>query len=253
MKLSVIIFISIGTIFYSAQLRAAKNQINTAAEELILAEKLNQELNFNQQRRKGFKEHTSDQKIFDREREKGLSLFLEEQEKFDIQREKGIAEHKKSLRKSLDESSPEYFEDLKEKKNREDWIEEARHVHVRTRDQILSRYNGDSSQSEMEELGLNQLRPKYDQRKRFKNKWIKSSTNKASTGGSSFGDSAPSPGGSMDFPAPVDYAPQPIMDNFDEIPPPPPPIPYEQGQGYDSGYGDAPIPPPPPPEGGWDF
>jgi hypothetical protein len=106
----------------------------------------------------------------------------------------------------------------------------------------------------MEELDLYSKRPRYDLRKRYLNKWVKnSSKTSSSSGGSSFGGGAPAPQSPMDFPVPVDYAPQPI-ENFEEIPPPPPPIPFEN-QGFESGFGENPLPPPPPPvpEGGWDF
>lgn len=229
-----------------------------ANDDAALAEKLKQELNFNQQRRKGFKKQNADLQVFNREREKGLSLFLEEQEKFDLEREKGLALHKKSKMKPLDESSPEYFADLKIKKEQSLWLETARKNHVKTRDQVIGLYSEGEQVSEMEELDLYNNRPRYDLRKRHNNKWVKSSSKStggsSSSGGSSFGSGAPVPENPTDFPAPIDYAPQPI-ENFDEIPPPPPPIPYDQNPGFESGFGDAPVPPPPPPmpEGGWDF
>lgn len=240
--------------------RESVEHIETA-EDTALAEKLKEELNFNLQRRKGFSKHIEDQKIYHREREKGFALFLEENEKFEIERERGLALHKKTKTKPMDESSPEYFADLKDKKNRDRWLEEARSLHVKTRDQIVSQYNQNTqTHSEAEELDLLNSRPRYDLRKRYKNKWIKgSSTGLGSHGAGSFNGGAPSPEGpSMDFPAPVEYAPPyapPPMDNFEEIPPPPPMIPYDQNQGYESGFGEAPMPPPPPPppDGGWDF
>ena len=230
-----------------------------AAEKIssdqALAEKLKQELNFNLERRKGFKKQVGDQKIYDREREKGLALFLEEQEKFDVSREKGLSAHRNTKTKSLDESSPEYFIDLKDKENRKRWSDEARLRHVQTRDQVVSGYNTNlQNQSEMDELDLYNSRPRYDLRKRYNNKWVKNSTKTPSTGGSSPFGGAPAPESPTDFPAPIDYSPQPI-DNFEEIPPPPPPIPYDLNQGYDSGFGDAPNQPgaPMPPPEGWDF
>jgi hypothetical protein len=257
-KSSVIAFLNfiflVSVVFAQTEKTTSVDKANDAA----LAEKLKQELNFNMQRRKGFKKQAEDQKFFDREREKGLALFLEEQEKFDIQREKGVAEHRKSKTKSLDESSPEYFSDLKEKKNRQLWLDESREIHVQTRNQIVSQYSDTVNHSETEELDLYNNRPRYDLRKRYNNKWVKNSTKSSSSSGGSPFNGAPPPENVPDFPAPIDYAPQPI-DNFEEIPPPPPAIPYDQGQGFgngfDSGFGDAPMPPPPPPppEGGWDF
>ncbi len=235
-----------------------KKNDQTKNSDAALAEKLKAELDFNMQRRKGFRKQNDELKFYNREREKGLALFLEEQEKFEIEREKGLAEHKKTKTKSLDESSPEYFADLKDKKNRENWQEDSRLNHVKTRDQIISQYRDQENHSELEELDLYNNRPRFDLRKRYNNKWVKNS-GKSNSSGSSFGGGAPVPDYVPDFPAPLDYAPQPV-DNFEEIPPPPPAIPYDQGfggnsGGYDSGFGDAPMPPapPPPPEGGWDF
>ena len=264
MKLTVIIlFLFFSSSFLSVAL--ANEKVNSAKTnqtktEIIadgdLAEKLKEELNFNLQRRKGFQKQINDQKIYSREREKGLALFLEEQEKFDLDRERGLALHKKTKTKPMDESSPEYFADLKDKKNQINWLEDARLTHVKTRDQIVSQYNPDiQNHSEMEELDLYNLRPRYNLRKRYHNKWIKNSTAKPPGYGGGF-NGAPSPEGSSEFPPPTEYVPPP-MDNFEEIPPPPPMIPYDQNQGYESGFGEAPnqqMPPPPPmPEGGWDF
>jgi hypothetical protein len=257
-KSSVIVPILITFLFSPIFAQTEKLTPVDKKNDQVLAEKLKQELNFNMQRRKGFKKQIEDQKFFDREREKGLALFLEEQEKFDIEREKGIAEHKKSKTKSLDESSPEYFSDLKEKKNRELWLDQSRKVHINTRDQIVSQYSDNINQSESQELDLYNNRPRYDLRKRHNNKWVKNSTKSSSSSSGNSFNGAPSPENSPDFPPPMDYAPQPI-DNFEEIPPPPPAIPFDQsqgfGNGFDSGFGDAPMPPPPPPppEGGWDF
>ena len=259
MKLSVIALILIFGQLFSLTIRATevKKTETRQSSDAALAEKLKAELDFNMQRRKGFRKQNDELKFYNREREKGLALFLEEQEKFDIEREKGLVEHKKTKTKSLDESSPEYFADLKDKKNRENWLEDSRLNHVKTRDQIISQYRVQENHSELEELDLYNNRPRYELRKRYNNKWVKNS-GKSNSSGSSFGGGAPVPDYVPDFPAPLDYAPQPV-DNFEEIPPPPP-IPYDQGfggnsGGYDSGFGEAPMPPapPPPPEGGWDF
>lgn len=230
--------------------------VEKKTEDQALAEKLKQEFNFNLQRRKGFRKQIDDKKIYDREREKGLALFLEEQEKFDVNREKGLSEHKKRKIITPDDSSPEYYADLKDKQNKKKWLDEARLIHVRTRDQVISQYNESQfNHSELEELDLLNTRPRFDLRKRYNNKWVKNA-GKPSSGSSGSTPSfpgAPAPDNTNDFPPPIDYAPQPI-DNYEEIPPPPP-IPYDQSQGYDSGFGDSPMlpPPPPPPAEGWDF
>jgi hypothetical protein len=229
------------------------------SQDLILAEKLRSELNFNLQRRKGFQKSVKDHKIFDQERENGLSLFLEEQEKFDQNREKSLYDYKrKKTNYSMDESSPEYFADLKKKKNRQKWLDDARQQHVETRDKVLSAYNHSfQNQTEAEELDLYNTRPRFDLRKRYNNKWKNQKSNAGSTtiNNSFSGAPAPAPTPAPDnYPQPIDYTPQPL-DNFDEIPPPPPPILYDQSQGYENGFGDPPdqLAPPPAPEGGWDF
>lgn len=248
MKTHLTFFISMAIVFCAPLVKAQQTDTQ-------LAEKLKQELQFDIQRKKGFQNFKDKNNVFEREREKGLSMFLEEQEKFDIAREKGKDAYKASKQKrTMDESSPEYYADLREKDKQQIAREKSREIHVQTRDRIVSQYSHEGSiLSEEQEFNLNQNRPRYDLRKRGSNKW--------SGSGKSGGSSSSSSGGfgsALDVPPPPpqDYIPQPI-DNFEEIPPPPP-IPYDESMhvpSFDSGFGEAPLPPPPPPppEGGWDF
>lgn len=256
MKRSLFFSISIGIAFLASAVSAQQSVQNATPSDPQLAEKLKQELQFDIQRKKGFNGFEEKKTVFEREREKGLSMFLEEQEKFDIAREKGKEAYRSSKKKrSMDESSPEYYADLREKDKQQAAREKSRQVHVQTRNRIISQYSHESHLSEEQEFGLDQIRPRYDLRKRGSNKWTRGS---GATGSSGSRGSSPGGFGSpMDVPPPVpDYIPQPV-DNFEEIPPPPP-IPYDESMsvpGFDSGFGEAPLPPPPPPppEGGWDF
>lgn len=230
--------------------------LGTFAIEEETAEQLRGELRYDVTRRKAYKNQDQGDKAFDREREKGLALFLEEQEKWDLARERGIREYKKNkvLNRELDENSPEYKEDMKLKMEAVKELETARKKHVTTKKQILAEFDGQVQTTEEQELAIFESRPRYDLRKRARNKWVKSGDRKTISSGSSAGG-APPPPVYDDFPPPTDYAPPQPMDSFEEIPPPPPAMPYDGSSGgYDTGFGDTPMPPPPPPPPeGWDF
>jgi hypothetical protein len=243
-------------------------------QELVL--KLKDELEFETKRRNDFKVNRAGQKTYEQEREKGLSLFLEEQEKWDITREKGLKEQRVQRLKSveMDENSPEYRQDQKEKKKYEADLELSRQKQVATKQQVIELFKNKVNVTEEVELGVYNDRPRYAQRARGSNKW--SAKSKLGGGGSGASSSASSNsgggawdgGGNSGTTAPFDYPPIPNQDymptdNFDDLPPPPPMMPYE-GYGAPNG-GDMPFNggssefapptgyPPPPPDGGWDF
>lgn len=225
-----------------------------------LADRLKEDLEHESNRRKAFREYEDEKKKSEKEQNRGLSLWLEEQEQWDASREKAVFEYKKEKRPTPQEGSPEYLADQAEKARLERVVEEGRKQHVAIKNKILAQFQPLNHTSEEEELGMNNTRPRYDLRKRGRNKW----TNK---GGAGFGGGS-SPGsqgagfqndGSFDFPPPPppDFNTMPQDGGFDDFPPPPPP-PADFGNApgtFDSGFGDAPIPPPPPPppDGGWDF
>lgn len=245
------------------------------ATDQELAIKLKNELEFDTQRRNDFKSQRKNNDVYEKEREKGLSLFLEEQEKWDVTRDKGLkAQRAERLKeKKMDEGSPEYVQDLKEKKKYEQEQIAARKKHIETRDMIVQSFKNKAQVSEEEELEVYNQRPRYTLRQRAQNKWVSRGAGGRMGGGSSpgfsgSGGSIPSPGNSA-FDYPTNPNPEYIpTDNFEEIPPPPP-MPYEGsypppgGDYYNGGgnfngnpdYGAPPMgyPPPPPPEGGWDF
>lgn len=223
-----------------------------------LLEKLNSEANHDSNRRKEFRTDKNGKKIFDDEREKGLALFLEQQEKWDLTREKGLAEHRRQKKTaSPEEGGPEYIEDQKAKQKQADQLEKARILTLQTRERIRTKLEKQGSTvDETEELGLAQNRPRYDLRKRGRNKWVKNGARPgsgSSGSGGSGGYSAPPPVFD-DFAPQPDYAPAPVpAEGFEDIPPPPPMNFDSNGQatpfgsGIDSGFGDVPPPPPPPP------
>ena len=229
----------------------------TEGEDRELAAKLRTDLQFDTNRRNAYFQHQVENKIYDSEREKGLSLFLEEEERWNRLREKESREHAKLRPKPMDEFGPDYQADLKEKEGFEKQREIDRRSHVRTKRNLILEFEDKIPQSEEKELGIASARPRYELRKRAKNKWVNSG--KTLQGGAS-GSSASSPFDSPSLPPQNDYVPPPMDTNFEDIPPPPPPIPYDnfdQGNnagGFDSGVGDAPPPPPPPPnDPSWDF
>lgn len=224
-----------------------------------LADRLKEDLQHEANRRKAYKEFEDEKKKSEKEQNKGLSLWLEEQEQWDLTREKAIFEYKKNKRETPQEGSKEYYADLAEKERAQHVVEEGRKQHIAIKKNIIAQFSPQNVTSEEEELGIYTNRPRYDLRKRGRNKWTK--------GGSSFGGGGSSggysPGGGFqtdynDFPPPPppDFNAVP-QDSFEDFPPPPPPTDFGNAPGtFDSGFGDAPIPPPPPPpppEGGWDF
>lgn len=236
------------------------------------ASQLRRDLEFDVDRRNEFKNHRKNNRVFESEREKGMSIFLEEQEKWDITREKGLPEQRASRAKEkhMDETSPEYFQDLKKKQTYEKSQELSRKKLIQTRDQIVKLFKSKVQVTEEEELDIYNSRPRYSLRDRAKNKWVgKGSKSGVNTGGaaSSPGFLPPTGGGAM-----YDYPPPPVSeyvptDNFEELPPPPPMMPYDNYS--NPNMGDPEIPffseggnefdmpppgfPPPAPEGGWDF
>lgn len=238
-----------------------------------LADRLKEDLQHEANRRKAFKEFEDEKKKAEKEQNKGLSLWLEEQEQWDVNREKAVFEYKKTRKPArptvidaqgtAQEVSPEYYDDVQEKQRAERVVEDGRKQHIAIKKNIIAQFAPQNVTSEEEELGIYNNRPRYDLRKRGRNKWTKGGSSFG--GGSSSGSSGgynPSGGFQNDFndfppPPPADFNTIP-QDSFDDFPPPPPP-PTDFGNApgtFDSGFGDAPIPPPPPPpppEGGWDF
>ncbi len=214
---------------------------------------LNSEAGHDQARKKEFKAERKARKAFDNEREKELALFLEQQEKWEITRERGLSEYRSRKKdKSPTDDGPEFKQDQKIKQQEELKSEQARRLVVQTRQKIVGRQSPSDIAQELEELNIDQKRPRFDLRKRGKNKWVGSSgkANSGSSGSSGSSGFAPPPAAFDDFPQP-EYMPAP-MDNFEDIPPPPPPPMNFDGSmgfgGVDSGFGDIPPPPPPPVE-----
>lgn len=244
-------------------------ELKSIALDQELFESLKKEAHHNLNRLKSLKQEKQNIKIFDDEREKGLALFFEEQEKFDAQRERGLKEFRKERNSHPSkEGSPAHQDFINTQKQAEVKKEESRKVHIATRNQVMNESPGLIAELESSEMNLLSLRPRYDQRQRGRNKWLKNQNKSNGSGGGTSG-SAPfnndfnSTGG---FPAPsMDYTPPPPpppADFYEEMPPPPPPA-YDGGMGgfgngFDQGgfNGEAmPSYPPQPqaPPQDWDF
>lgn len=223
-----------------------------------LANSLKIEANHNLRRLKSFRTEKKNNEIFDEEREKGLAEFLEDQEKWDLLRDRGLQDYRRQKRSmsSPAEGGQEYLEYLEEKESQEARYERSREIHVRTREKVEETIDSTIPLLEAEELGVFSSRPRYDLRKRSRNKWANSSGK--SSGGFSGGNAVAPSFNQPDIPPPAnDFVPAP------EFPPAPPP--FEAGDGMD--YTPAPtfdpntgmpldgsnpqqeisIPPPPPP------
>lgn len=206
----------------------------------------------------GFGEHQTENKIFDREREKGRNAYLEGLEQAERERlaARDLFRKNKKTQKPAEETS-DYTENVKAREAQLAEQEKIRAAYVREKQAILARRHHSVAVTPMEELGLDQTRPRYDVRHRalYGNGKLKSSH--SSSGG----------GGGGSYQPPMDEGPTansgmmpppPPPAEFDEMPPPPPPMPapsFEDGGGADfppppsPDFNDFPPPPPPPPEG----
>lgn len=224
-----------------------------------LLNSLKMEANHNLNRLKSLKEERKNSRIYEDQRERSLGPYLEEQENWEQLREKGLAEYRKQ-KKNLSPSDlgPEYHDYVQYRAKQRAEAEKTREVQVHTRNQMMNQNAGVISKLENEELGLAELRPRFELRFRGKNKWVKGGT---SSGGRASSPGSFNSGGDSDGfpppPPPIDYTPAPPpLDSYEDIPPPPPPPNYDYGAAvpFDAGYGDVPPPPPPPPSGGdYDF
>ena len=227
------------------------------SEDKDLAEKLRTDLEFDTNRRNAYQQHRDEDKIYDQERDKGLALFLEEEERWNRLREKESRDHANTRAKPMDEFGPEYNEDIREKNQFEKQRELDRVRHVRTKKKLYLEFEDKIPQSEERELGIAEHRPRYELRKRARNKWV--NAGKVLGGSGSSGGGSPFDGPSIPQPSPGDFVAPPMDNSFEDIPPPPPPIPYDNfdnsnAGGFDSGFGDMPPPPPPPSnDPSWDF
>ncbi len=226
--------------------------LSAAEVDQQLLQSLTSDAGHDQARRRQFKPDRDAKKIYDNEREKELALFLEQQEKWELVRERGLTEYRNRKQdKAPADDGPEFKADLQEKIKDQKKMEVARRTVVQTRQKVNLQASPTAVGDELEELNLNQKRPRFDTRKRRKNKWVKGSSGGSASGSGSSGGGgfAPPPAAFDDFPNQPDFMPAPAMDGFEEIPPPPPPVNFDGSQGFgggiDSGFGDLPPPPPP--------
>lgn len=208
----------------------------------------------------GFNDHKKEQGQFDTARSKAERAHLEEEEQWENQKQRNLLEYKKGKKQvGVTEDGPEAKADAKVKKKYVEDYEKNRQEYVqeKSKQQELSR-KALNLPSENQELGLDEIRPRYDYRKRVlygaRPKYGKMPGSSGSSPGSSSFSGSPSP--SFPPPPPFEdygdgYVPAPNMpDDFGDIPPPPPP----PGFGDEFGGSDSfPPPPPPPPPFEGDF
>jgi hypothetical protein len=227
--------------------------------DLELADTLKIEANHNVLRLRSFDEELAFNKIFDQERENGLSEYLEEQERWDLIRERGLREFRAQKRQvTPQEGSFEHNQYLEELESQIARYEKSRKAHIATKNKfVYPSLKNELSRLELEELGINSKRPRFDVKLRSQNKWVNVGKSSGfSSGGSSSGFQPTAP-------PPIDYSPAPEF--------PPAPAPYEGGEDlvpipppiYDSNGGEITdfggssselmIPPPPPPPPDFDF
>lgn len=233
------------------------------ASDEDLVRSVKQDLDHDTLRKNGFKEFNQDKKKIDREREKGLGLFLEEQEKWDLYQQRAAREYKREKDTTPDETSPEYRADLKKKEQADEQMESFRKRYIMLKNKAYSDYQQKLAVTDEDELELKETRPRFEIRKRSRNKWAKTGKGFGSANSQvyvpptpgSFGGNRGELGNDENsgimldrIPQPTDFNPIPA-DSFEDF------TPAAQGDDgmFDSGFGDSPIPPPPPPPEGWDF
>ncbi|MEZ0392194.1 MAG: hypothetical protein ACAH59_08270 [Pseudobdellovibrionaceae bacterium] len=180
---------------------------------------------------KGFAQQKEKNQKYDQERLSGAGEIQKKREEWEKQRQEAVGPYKAWKSKqaeALDESSPEYHQDKKNKKAYDAHLEELRQKYVQERNLKRAQRKTNVKLTEEEEYGLNEKVVRVDVSKRAlyggKPGFMKSPVR---GGGAGSGSGA----GSMDFGSPPPPPSEPSM------PPPPAPEFYEPE-----------IPPPPPPE-----
>ncbi len=193
-----------------------------------------------EQRLEGFAEHKRKNAQFEKERLSDVDGVKKSRKVWEEQLQKAVADYKASKNRqsvALDESSPEYKEDLKAKKQRAEELEKFRQEYVRERNLKKAQKNSHIHLTEEEELGLIEKDQRVDIAKRSLYGGGGSSAHSFNSGRGGRNTR----GGTTDFaPPPSDFSPPPpppASPEFyePEIPPPPPPPPMEF---------EEPIPPP---------
>ncbi|MBO9668699.1 MAG: hypothetical protein J7501_18010 [Bdellovibrio sp.] len=248
----------------------------TPARQLLLilslstATSLSHAMNADEERLRGFAEHQKNNMQFEKAREQGERAYLEESEQWELAKKRDEEAYRKLKNAGgMSDDGPEAREDeAVKRKYKADYDKVRReYVEMKAHEEKLERRDK-GLPTEMQELGLDDKRPRFDYVKRrdFGGKGGISSRGgsfNGSSGGFSRGSGTPSSGGTS-FPPPPSfddfdsgYVPAPNIspDDFGDVPPPPPP-PQALPGGFDSGdY----IPPPPAPltpfddNGGGDF
>lgn len=240
-----------------------------AGDDTPTVDALKIEANHNLMRLKAYRSEVRDNRIYETEREKGLAEHLEEQERWDMLRERGLRDYRreKLADASPEEGGPEYREYLKEKQASARVYERSRENYVSARNRILAGSRSLISKLEEQEYDLDAGRPRYDIRKRSRNKWVSSGSGRgggSSSAGMSGGGYVPPPAPDMqepaqpvaDFPPLPDFPPAPApYEGYEDMPVPPPV--YDGTAGgvpFDQNYApEVAIPPPPPPPPDFDF
>ncbi len=177
------------------------------------------------ERLRGFAQHNQGNQEFDRKRLQDVDEIKKKRQQWEETLQQAVSEHKAAKQKqaqALTETSPEYQNDLAEKRKKDSELEQARIEYIKQRNAQKAQRQSTVHLSEEEELGLNLQAERVDPAKRHYSGGRPSSSGRSSSPGNADFNTPPS-----------DYLPPPP-------PPPPPPLP----EFYESD-GPAPIPPPP--------
>lgn len=203
------------------------------------------------ERLRGFGPHVKQIRDYDKDRLSDVDEVHRERREWEKRKLIELEEHKRErakLKARLGESSPEYREDLREKREDQLRLDKARRDRVQERDARRREERATITLSEERELGIDREPPRVDWKKR---KLFAGPAGGASGSGSSGGAGrfSGSPGGSQGSAPPSEFMgnipPPPPPDFYEAEPPPPPPPPPMMGEpGFPGGNFDEPIPPP---------
>lgn len=200
------------------------------------------------ERLRGFGAHLQLDRDLERERLSDVGDIRKERTLWERQKNLALREHmvqRARLKAKLDESSPEFREDLTEKKQAKRELDQARRNFVRERDQRRREERATIALTEERELSLDKDPTRVDWKKRRFFTVAGGSPGSGSGGNSGGGGRfSGSAGGALGEVPPPEFTgnipPPPPPDFYDAEPPPPPP---PMDGAFPGGF-DDPIPPP---------
>lgn len=196
-----------------------------------------------------FAQHQKNKKKWDEARQSGSTQVKKAREQWQKKSENDVADYKawkSRQKKAIDETSPEYFSDLKKRIKAQDDLEKLRLEFVKNRKMKDERKKSQVKLSEATEYGLDKQEDLVEFRKRplyFKDQKVGVNNSGGSSGAPSFGGGSSFDRG-QNFSPPPSAPPPPEFFDSDYSNQLPPPIPSEFDEGMPPPVFDDVAPPP---------